>query len=459
MSKQKGEIISSEFMIQRLLLESQFGTVWRGLDLKVGQQVRLYFVPEAFCASENCRKRFDEQLKRVSAFQHPHCVQPNRQIELPSGEICIVSRFVDGPTLYEYVEQWFLAQNSIPKTVLLDVMRPIVSVLEEAKKQGLSHRSLSPHRILVSQANGVQVFDLDIAASIREIWCEENADCFPSLSPETIRWFAPEQFIIAQNTILKESIDQFALALIVAECQLNHSFYHAQSTKELEQEICGGLLSNLSSLSISMQPVLRRAFALSPTARFSSVTEFFDALSDSVMLIPNLASEGNMIASASSEQTVRPEQTERPDFSLEEYEPVEGNVVSDMSENAPKNSVLSETPDLTKDLTNIHVQVIEKNNVEIAPEMNVAKWMTSKTFSSTSTSDSFTEIRRCAQTASAEHLERKLRHEHRFQRFFRIWNFTIFIAIIIMIGLFWTKIEKTTTNWWNRTEKTMSEMP
>lgn len=188
----QGRIIADTFLLQRQLLNESTGPIWRALDQSAGRLVRLHFPPEPFFRDRIALARLHEQFDTLRTFEHPHVVSPERIIRTEDNRVLIVSRYVDGPTLSEYASQWIEAEGEFPFHLILDVLRPIASALDKAHDRGLAHLALSPSRIVVSRAEGVQLHDFRSIDLIREQRVGADPDYDPDRLTE-LRYLAPEQ--------------------------------------------------------------------------------------------------------------------------------------------------------------------------------------------------------------------------------------------------------------------------
>jgi Tol biopolymer transport system component len=136
------------------------GEVYRARDTKLGRDVALKILPEAFASDPERLARFEREAKILAALNHPHIAHIHGLEE--SGDVrALVLEFVDGPTLADRI-----AQGSIPIDEALTIARQIADALEAAHEQGIIHRDLKPANIKLRTDGTVKVLDFGLAKAL-----------------------------------------------------------------------------------------------------------------------------------------------------------------------------------------------------------------------------------------------------------------------------------------------------
>ena len=136
------------------------GEVYRARDTKLGRDVALKILPEAFAGDPDRLARFEREAKILAALNHPHIAHIHGLEE--SGDVrALVLEFVDGPTLADRI-----AQGSIPIDEALTIARQIAEALEAAHEQGIIHRDLKPANIKLRTDGTVKVLDFGLAKAL-----------------------------------------------------------------------------------------------------------------------------------------------------------------------------------------------------------------------------------------------------------------------------------------------------
>jgi serine/threonine protein kinase len=112
------------------------GEVYRARDTKLGRDVALKVLPEAFSADADRLARFQREAKVLASLNHPHTAQIHG-LEEADGQKALVLEHVEGPTLADRI-----AQGPIPLDEALPIAEQIAEALAAAHEEGIVHRDL-----------------------------------------------------------------------------------------------------------------------------------------------------------------------------------------------------------------------------------------------------------------------------------------------------------------------------
>jgi len=133
------------------------GEVYRARDTKLGRDVALKVLPEAFTSDPDRLARFEREAKVLASLNHPH-IAHIYELEETDGRKALVLELVDGPTLADRI-----AQGPIPLDEALPIAKQIAEALEAAHEQGIIHRDLKPANVKVRPDGAVKVLDFGLA--------------------------------------------------------------------------------------------------------------------------------------------------------------------------------------------------------------------------------------------------------------------------------------------------------
>lgn len=146
------------------------GEVYRARDMRLGRDVAIKVVSEAFAGDSERRVRFEREAKLISQLNHPNICglyhiadAPNPQSLIPNPETVqfLVLELVDGPTLADRI-----GQGPLPLDEALPIARQIADALEAAHEHGIVHRDLKPANIKVTPDGNVKVLDFGLAKAM-----------------------------------------------------------------------------------------------------------------------------------------------------------------------------------------------------------------------------------------------------------------------------------------------------
>ena len=133
------------------------GEVYRARDAKLGRDVALKILPEAFVGDPDRVARFEREAQVVAALNHPN-IAIIHGFQESDGVRALVLEFVEGETLAEVI-----ARGPLPLTDALAIVRQIADALEAAHDKGIVHRDLKPDNVKVTPNGTIKVLDFGLA--------------------------------------------------------------------------------------------------------------------------------------------------------------------------------------------------------------------------------------------------------------------------------------------------------
>jgi eukaryotic-like serine/threonine-protein kinase len=132
-----------------LLGSGGMGEVYRARDTKLGRDVAIKILPEAFTADADRRARFEREARLLAALNHPH-IGAIYGFEDREGIHALVLELVEGQTLADRS-----SAGPLPVPEALTIARQIAEALEAAHERGIVHRDLKPANVILQGARGL----------------------------------------------------------------------------------------------------------------------------------------------------------------------------------------------------------------------------------------------------------------------------------------------------------------
>jgi eukaryotic-like serine/threonine-protein kinase len=145
------------YEITGLLGAGGMGEVYRALDTRLGREIALKILPDAFAGDPDRLTRFRREARALAALNHPH-VAALFGMEEADGRHFLCMEFVDGETLADR-----LNRGPVPIDSALRIARQIAEALEAAHEKGIVHRDLKPANIKITADEKVKVLDFGLA--------------------------------------------------------------------------------------------------------------------------------------------------------------------------------------------------------------------------------------------------------------------------------------------------------
>src|SRR5271156_2019323 len=136
------------------------GEVYRARDAKLGRDVALKVLPEAFARDAERMARFQREAKVLASLSHPN-IAPIYGLEDSSTTHALVMELIEGPTLADRI-----GSGPIPIEESLRIAKQICDALEYAHERGIVHRDLKPANVKVTNDDAVKILDFGLAKAI-----------------------------------------------------------------------------------------------------------------------------------------------------------------------------------------------------------------------------------------------------------------------------------------------------
>src|SRR5262252_5651843 len=152
------------------------GEVYRARDTKLGRDVAIKVLPEAFARDADRMARFQREAKVLASLDHPN-IASIYGLEDSGGSRALVMQLAEGPTLADRIKT-----GPIPIDDTLRIARQICDALEYAHERGIIHRDLKPANVKVSADDTVKILDFGLAKALESEPASLDISTSPTLS-------------------------------------------------------------------------------------------------------------------------------------------------------------------------------------------------------------------------------------------------------------------------------------
>ena len=122
----------------------RMGEVYRARDSKLGRDVAIKVLPEAFARDAERMTRFQREAKVLASLNHPN-IALIYGLEDSGSAQALVLELVEGPTLADRIKQ-----GPLPVDEALKIAKQLCDALEYAHEHGIIHRDLKPANVKVT---------------------------------------------------------------------------------------------------------------------------------------------------------------------------------------------------------------------------------------------------------------------------------------------------------------------
>ncbi len=154
------------------------GEVYRARDTRLGREVAIKVLPEAFTRDRDRVARFEREARILASLSHPNIAAIYGVADAPEGSpdgsYGLVLELVEGETLADR-----LARGPMPIDQALKIARQIAQALEAAHLRKIIHRDLKPANVHLGPQAAVKVLDFGLATAL-----EQDATVLKSRTPK-----------------------------------------------------------------------------------------------------------------------------------------------------------------------------------------------------------------------------------------------------------------------------------
>jgi len=163
----------SGYEIRGLLGAGGMGEVHRAYDKRLGREVAIKRLPQAFTTDPDRLARFEREARVLASLNHPN-IAAIYGIEDTSSDpehrsSALILELVEGPTLADRIER-----GPLKIAEATDVAIQIARALEAAHESGIVHRDLKPANIKITPQGTVKVLDFGLATPVRDARAERT---------------------------------------------------------------------------------------------------------------------------------------------------------------------------------------------------------------------------------------------------------------------------------------------
>jgi serine/threonine protein kinase len=164
-----GTVLDGQYNIETLLGKGGMGAVYLARHILLGDRVAIKILPPEVRNNAEWLRRFRREGQAARRFRHANAVTVYDLRTASDGTIYMVMEYVEGHTLDAELKN----RGRFTPADTLEILQPIMSVLNTAHAMGVVHRDLKPENIMMSKANtggesSIKLLDLGIA-KMREI--------------------------------------------------------------------------------------------------------------------------------------------------------------------------------------------------------------------------------------------------------------------------------------------------
>jgi eukaryotic-like serine/threonine-protein kinase len=262
-------LFDGRYRIVRKLGSGGMANVYLAEDQELGRRVAIKILNDRHAGDEQFVERFRREAKNAAGLSHPNIVSIYDRGEATEGTYYIAMEYLDGRSLKELI----VSRGPAPIPIAIDYTRQILAALRFAHRNGVIHRDIKPHNILVDSEGRVKVTDFGIARA-------EQAGASAQQMTEagsiigTAQYLSPEQ---ARGTRVDATSDLYSLGIVLYELLTGTVPFSGETPVEIAMKHLSAIPDPPSErrhdVPHALDMVVLRALAKDPRDRYQSAEE------------------------------------------------------------------------------------------------------------------------------------------------------------------------------------------
>ncbi|MDN5344974.1 MAG: eukaryotic-like serine/threonine-protein kinase [Clostridia bacterium] len=199
-----GKILEGRYEIIDELGGGGMARVYRGQDRLLHRNVTIKILREQYASDKDFLTRFQREAQAVASLSHPNVVSIY-DVGQEEGLHYLIMEYVEGRSLKDLIAE----RAPLPPLEAIDIALQICDALEHAHENGVIHRDIKPHNILITRNGRVKVTDFGIAQAVNEATMSYSGTMVGS-----VHYLAPEQ---ARGGVTGAPADIYSFGIVLYE--------------------------------------------------------------------------------------------------------------------------------------------------------------------------------------------------------------------------------------------------
>src|SRR5664280_98260 len=258
-----GALFDGRYKIIKKLGTGGMATVYLAEDQELGRRIAIKILNSKHAADQQFVERFRREASSAAGLSHPNIVQIYDRGNA-EGTYYIAMELIDGRSLKELVIQ----RGPSPILVAVNYGRQILAALRFAHRNGVVHRDIKPHNVLVDDEGRIKVTDFGIARAGASEMTEVGSII------GTAQYLSPEQ---ARGAPVDDRSDLYSVGVLLYELLTGEAPYSGDTPVEIAMKHLSAIPEPPSvkrpEIPPALDAVVLRALAKDPDDRYQSAAE------------------------------------------------------------------------------------------------------------------------------------------------------------------------------------------
>src|ERR671920_1421559 len=221
-------LIDGRYELWDLAGSGGMADVYLAHDEVLDRPVAIKLLKDHLAQNHEFVERFRHEARSAASLFHPHIVPVFAWGETQDETCYIVMEYLPGGTLKHRIT----SEGALPAHTAAAVALQIAEALQAAHEQGMIHRDIKPHNILITDSGHVQVADFGIARAAETTTISDHGDILGSA-----HYISPEQ---AMGEPVGPASDLYSLGVVLYEMLTGRVPFEVESLSDLPSANAGG---------------------------------------------------------------------------------------------------------------------------------------------------------------------------------------------------------------------------
>lgn len=268
-----GKKLDGRYLIESLIGVGGMANVYKGRDVRTGNQIAVKVLKEEFLDNEELVRRFKNESKAISILNHPNIVKVY-DVSVTDQLQYIVMEYIDGITLKEYLKQ---RNGALTWKEVVHFATQVLSALDHAHSKGIVHRDVKPQNIMLQADGSIKMMDFGIARFSRA-----QSQTVSDKAIGSVHYISPEQ---AKGDHTDARTDIYSVGVMMYEMlsgKLPFDGTGAVSIAIMQiSEKPKPLAEVAPNIPVGLRQITEKAMEKDPADRYQSAQEMLDAIAAS----------------------------------------------------------------------------------------------------------------------------------------------------------------------------------
>lgn len=273
----EGHILQNTYKVEELVGEGGMALVYLATHTVLDGPVAVKVLRSEYYRREEHRERFLREARSQFHINHPNVVRVFDFLQ-DRGVVGFAQEWCNNGDLKRWLDK---RKKPCSNKELTSLFVPLLDGLEEAHQQGMIHRDIKPHNILLQRKGSELSLKLNDFGLVKVLEADDMTRSGVMMG--TLHYMSPEQFEEAKHVDHRSDI--YSLGVLLYQLSTLRLPFSGKMP-HLALKIMNQEPAPPTEASESLQKVLLRCLKKKPSARFSSIAEFRSALLEALGQVP-----------------------------------------------------------------------------------------------------------------------------------------------------------------------------